>query len=435
MRESLMNDTILKDKFLSFYSVSLVIILMGSVHLNSLLLLYLLIGGTTLLLFNPIYILPVYIISSLSSDYFVAADGIGISRIVGFVIIIGGIIYQYRKNYPFRKKDLMFFSLIFFYAYLSSFISITHSFYTFISLAQFIIIIVLLGQFRDLNLQNLSRILIISAAVTIIALAFTLQDNLISIQTQRLTTGENVNENRFAMMLAQLNAMIFAGIILFNKKRILQLSLIIILILGYFMLILSGSRSATLGISGSIIIILFYFIKHQKVYRSLIMLFFIVIIGFVFIKQIQQLNIPFINRFSVGSVVESRGSQRLDAIQKLTPITLNNSPLFGYGIGGDNGYALAHLYGIGHPPHNFIIDMLIQTGVIGVFLFFSFFKYIGIRLKNSLNNLNILLPVMILLTGFINGIGETIYLEKFFWNGIALGLLYLNNLKRKDTKI
>lgn len=425
-----------KEKFLSYYSILLVIVLLAAVNLNSSVLLYILIGGAALLLFNPVYILPVYIISSLSSDYFVAGEGLGISRIIGFVLILGGFIYQLQNNYPFRKKELFFLLLILSYAFISSVFSLTGSLKAFISLAQNIIIILLVSQFRGINLQHLSRLLIISAVLTILILALTLKENLITIQAQRLTTGENVNENRFAMMLAQLTAITFSGFFIFTRKKLHQTIILSIIILSYFMLVLSGSRSATIGITVAILVIFFYLLKKQT-RKFIIPFILLLIIGYFFINQIQQLDIPFIERFTIENVKESGGTHRLDTWEKLVPVTLENSAWFGYGLGGENSYALAYRNGLSHPAHNFLIDMLIQTGIVGVILFFSFFILLGKKLKNLLKISVIILPVIILLTALFNGIGEVVYLEKLFWNGIALALLYTNNLTNymgPDTK-
>jgi len=183
-------------------------------------------------------------------------------------------------------------------------------------------------------------------------------------------------------------------------------------------------------------VILFYLFKKQP-RKFIIPLILLLVTGYFFINQIQQLDIPFIERFTIENVKESGGTHRLDTWEKLVPVTLENSAWFGYGLGGENSYALAYRNGLSHAAHNFLIDMLIQTGIVGVILFFSFFILLGKKLKNLLKISVIILPVIILLTALFNGIGEVVYLEKLFWNGIALALLYTNNLTNymgPDTK-
>lgn len=424
---SILKNKQLKEVFLFYYSLFLVVLLLATVNLDKPFLLWLLTGASTLLLLNPVYLLPVYIVSSLSSDYFIASDGLGISRLIGFILIAGSIIHLLRNNYPFaQKKVIILLLVILFYTYISSLLSLVGLFKSAISFTQNVIIIILLSQFRNVYLETLSKLLALSAVITILTLAFTLRDNLIHIHAQRLSTGEEVNENMFAMMLAQLTAIAFASFLIFNKRRIVQILILGIILLSFFMLILSGSRSATIGITGAIIVVLLHqFKKHASklIFSSIL----IIVAGFLFINHIQHLNIPFIDRFTIGNVRESGGTHRLESWEKLVPITLNQRPFFGFGFGGENGYALAKQNGFRHPPHNFVIDIFIQTGLIGLMLFFSYFYLIAKKLKKSFRSPYTILPAMLLLTALLNGIGETIYLEKFFWNGIALGWLYLNN--------
>ena len=416
-----------KEKLFSYYSVLLVFILLASIYFSNTILLYILIAATAILIFNPVYILPVYIISSLSSDYFVAGEGLGISRLIGFVIIAGGFIYQARHNYPIRKKESLFLVFILIFAFFSSSFSLTGSLQPFISLTQNVLIIFFISRFRQVNIKSFSKILILSAIITTIFFAITLKDTISSIEMQRLTTGDNLNENRFAMMLAQLIAIITAGFFIYKEKKIYQLTILAVIFVGFFLLILSGSRSATIGIVGAIVVVLLYQFKNNSK-KIIIPLLLLSIASFFFIDQIQDMDNPIINRFTIDSLTESGGTGRLDIWKALIPATFENSMLFGYGLGGANAYALAYKYGLSHAAHNFLIDMFIQTGLVGVFLFFSYFIFVGKKLVSALYNPYIFIPLLILLTGLINGIGETVYLEKFFWNGIALGWLYLNNL-------
>jgi O-antigen ligase len=416
----------LKETFLFYYSLLLVILLLASVNIGNPLLLWCLIGGSVLLINHPTYLLPVYIISSLSTNYFIVEEGVGISRLIGFVLIIGGILYQIKNRYPFNKKHVIIIALLFIYCFVSSIFSLTGLLITFIILTQSMIVILLLSQIRNVNLEVLSKLLCIASVITILILALTLRENLVIIQAERLTTGDDVNQNRFAMIVAQLTAITF-GSFLISNKRINKLLLLAVIVLAFFMLILSGSRSGLIGISGAILFFLFYLFKKHK--KKIIIPFILLLCAVgLFINKIQQLNIPFINRFTIDNVVKSGGTHRLEVWKTLIPVTLENSPLFGYGLGGENSYALAGQYGLTHAAHNFVIDMFIQTGLVGLFLFFYYFFFLAGQLKRIMYNPYSYIPIMILLTALFNGIGETVYLEKLFWNGIALGFLYINNI-------
>lgn len=416
----------LKELILFYYSLLLVVLLMASVNMSNPMILLMLLGGSALLIFNPVYLLPVYLISSLSSDYFVVGEGLGISRLIGFILIAGCVLFQIKHKIPFKKIHVLFIALLLIYTFFSSILSLTGTFTAFIQFSQNILVILLLSQIRNVNLKTLSKLLAVSSVITLLIFAYTLKGNLIMIQAQRLSAGENVNENRFAMIIAQLAAIIFASLLIFNKKRIVQILLFPIILLAYFMLILSGSRSATIGISCAIFVLVLYLFKNQAK-KIIFPVILIVIAGYFLINELQQLSIPFLKRFTIEDVRESGGSHRLEVWKILVPATLGNSPFLGFGLGGLNSYELARRYGLSHAAHNFLIDMFIQTGGIGLLLFFSYFFYIARKLKKSLPNPYLYLPIMILLTALFNGIGETIYLEKLFWNGIALAFLYVNN--------
>ena len=98
------NKYSLKRTFLFCYSILLVVLLLASANNNSSILLYLLIIGSSLLLLNPVYLIPVYFVSSLSSPYFAAGDNIGTGRIIGFILIISGLVYMTRSPHKINKK-------------------------------------------------------------------------------------------------------------------------------------------------------------------------------------------------------------------------------------------------------------------------------------------------------------------------------------------
>jgi O-antigen ligase len=293
---------------------------------------------------------------------------------------------------------------------------------------QYFAIVIIFSSFRNVDLEVMTKLLAFSAFLTIIVLTFTLKENLISIQLQRLSANEEVNANRFAMMLSQLCAILFAFII-FKKNRLIQLLLVATVLVAVYMIILSGSRSALVGILLAISLTSFYLlIKQTKKY--IIPLVLIAILGFIFWEQIQQLDIPIISRFTMEGIKESGGSQDRYTIWKtLIPFALTNNPLFGYGFGAENVIVLAKMHGLDKPAHNFLIDMFLQIGIVGVVLYFSYFVYVFKRLIKYLRQPLIFIPVLILVTAFFNGIGETIFSEKLFWNGIALAWLYMNNIE------
>ena len=421
-----MNMSKRKEKYLSIYSVILVAVLMLSQINESTILLSVLFVGIALLLFNPVFILPVFIISSLGNTLF-AYDGISISRIIGFLLIIACLMAQIRNRIPIKKIGFIFLLIFFIYTLISSAFSITGSFVSFIVFMQSLVVVFLLSQLRNINLYNLSWILIVSSVVAIVFFSFWFKENIIELGIQRLSVSEDSSINRLATMISQLIAILFTGFLIPGKNKLIKIILFSTILIGLILIIFTGTRSALIAIIVSIVIITLYFFKiHTK--KVIIYLPLIILLGYLFINQFQELDIHVLKRFTVEEVQDDGGSGRIGVWKALVPKTFEDGLFFGFGFGAENVYDLAKQYGFRFSAHNLLIDMFIQMGLTGLILFFTYFFILAKKLLKSIDNPYILVPVMILLTGLINGIGETVFLEKFFWNGIALAWLYLNNL-------
>ena len=421
-----MNMSKRKEKYLSIYSVILVVVLMLAQINESTTLLSVLFVGIALLFSNPVFILPVFIISSLGNTFF-AYDGISISRIIGFLLIAACLMAQIRNRIPIKKIGFIFLLIFFIYTLISSAFSITGSFVSFIVFMQSLVVVFLLSQLRNINLYNLSWILIVSSVVAIVFFSFWFKENIIELGIQRLSVSEDSSINRLATMISQLIAILFTGFLIPGKNKLIKIILFSTILIGLILIIFTGTRSALIAIIVSIVIITLYFFKiHTK--KVIIYLPLIILLGYLFINQFQELDIHVLKRFTVEEVQDDGGSGRIGVWKALVPKTFEDGLFFGFGFGAENVYDLAKQYGFRFSAHNLLIDMFIQMGLTGLILFFTYFFILAKKLLKSIDNPYILVPVMILLTGLINGIGETVFLEKFFWNGIALAWLYLNNL-------
>jgi O-antigen ligase len=409
-------------------------VLLLSVNITNSSLIWILLGGCAMLFFKPQYLIPVYLISSLSSNYFVLEDGMGISRIIGFILIISGGFYLIRTRPLIEKKNLKLLCLILLFCLISSLLfSFTNSLHSFLLTLQYFLIVAVFSQFKKVNLNILTKLIVISSFITILVLAFTLKDSILTTGTERLTTSGYVNANRFAMMLAQLSAVLISGVLIFKNitSRVFSSGFIL---LAFFMIILSGSRSAAFAVTLTIAIFILYSLK-KSLFKMLIPLFFITIIVSFFLSKLESVNFTIIDRFSVNGIETSGGSLgRLEIWEKLIPKVLANNPLLGVGFGAENVFYLAEKNGLDNAAHNFIIDMFLQIGIFGVIVYFSYFIFIIKKIKTKLHNTMILLPIVLLLTALLNGVGETIFCEKPFWNAIALAWLYMNNITPKANQ-
>ena len=417
-----------KEKHLSIFSFTLVVILMLAEINESKILLGVLFVGLALLFFKPVYMLPVYIISSLGNS-FLAYDGISISRYIGFLLIAACITYQIQNQNSVNKSGLYFIIAFAIYTYFSSLFSITGSFLSFMIFIQSLLILFLLSQLRKVNLYNLSWILVASSAASIILFSFWFRDLINDLDTQRLSAGQDSSINRFATMISQLLAMMFISFFIGGKNKSTKIFLISIMCMGIFLIILTGTRTALISVILSSLIFLCVFKDYTK--KIVIYLPLILFAIYLLVDQVQDLDFKVIDRFSAEVVENDGGSGRIAVWKALVPETLENGLFFGFGFGAENVYFVAKQHGFGYSAHNFLIDMFTQMGLSGVILFCTYFLFLAKKLFKYAKHPLIILPIMILLTGLMNGIGETIFTEKFFWNGIALSWIYLNNLPRK----
>ena len=242
-------------------SIVLVVLLLVAVQTNQLFVLLILLLACLYFINKPIWLIPVYIISSLSTTYFVASDGLGISRLIGFIIIFAGLIKLVKGKTQVNSNHFLFLIVILVYGLFSSLLSITGSIKPFISLIQNLFVLLLISTFTRVNIKLFSKVLVISSFFAIIALRIELNEVLADTYLSRLTS-EGENENRFAMMLAQLVSILIFGFLVAFKSKTWRFILLIGLIVGFFMLVLSGSRSALIGVLGASLIILFLYFRN-----------------------------------------------------------------------------------------------------------------------------------------------------------------------------
>lgn len=416
--------------FPTFFSLLLVLLLLLIVITKSHLFLVLLLIGAGALMVNPVYLIPVLVISSLSGRYFDIGSGISISRVIGIFFVLGTILF-YNRKLTIKKNHFIIIIVIFFLNLFSSVFSITGTYVAFFQMLPNLAIALICSGMEFKDIRKITILLIISAAFSVIFIALSIKGNLVMIQAQRLTAEQGLNANRFAMMLAQLTAIMMAGFAI-TKQLKLKLILLPLIFISYFMLILSGSRSATIGITfSSLIIFLFLFRKQRKkVFISVVSLF---LAGAFFYHFIVHLNIPFLNRFTLQNVIRSGGTGRFQIWMTLVPYNLIHHFFFGVGFGGGNVYELAYRHGLFHAAHNFFIDLFLEVGIVGFLIYIYYFIKVGKIIRKKLSNPLMLLPLWMFLTAVFNGIGETIFYDKLFWIGIALAWLFANNIQTTEN--
>ncbi|MBC5797036.1 O-antigen ligase family protein [Sphaerospermopsis sp. LEGE 00249] len=249
--------------------------------------------------------------------------------------------------------------------------------------------------------DNKNKILLILYAVSFvytIFLAIALINGTLSLSSNSFQSifyqSSQINENNYGYqntnMYLGINNLSGLYLVLSSKRRILKLVAIMSVILTVFGMLLTGGRSSLVSLLVVFSILLIrYFAKLlyslRRIKKALIILFFIIfLIFFLNIIVIPLLptdltvNLPTIQRLLILSDTESDSSMRLLLFSTAWNLFIENafSVLFGGGINSFSAYmgyydAKQIMY-----PHNIILELLCEYGIIGFIFFFTPVLYI-----------------------------------------------------------
>jgi O-antigen ligase len=356
--------------------------------------------------------------------------GVGFNRIIGFVLIFGVFAKMLTnkkrpiKNWIINLIFISFFTLLSFMLGYDKNISILFviglNILVFISLTNLSI--------SKEELKRIINALFISIfLVTIFFLIMYLYDNLYIFRNSRFSIIEGVNENRFGMMLAQLSAFCFAYIF-YTKKRILRLISFILSMVNIFFVILTGSRSALIGVIVGVLFSIIIFIFRQNLIKKSFFTLILFILGIMLIfYMVAEANPILAKRMSVESVISSQGTRRWPRILNEIKYVYPNHPFLGVGPSSSSETIALSTYMMDPgSSHNIIISSLIQVGLLGFISYYLFFVNIFFKILKEIKTYPIfIIPLTLFLTAVFNGVGEVIYTERLFWNTLSIAALCL----------
>lgn len=436
-------DTINKEKaYMSFYPNLSTILLIYMILINnekSSILSLIAILISLIFIFNPKYILPPLFFVSILGEYFVAFNGIGMSRILVTIFIVGSLIKFMKSNIKFKSIYFILIMAICIFNFISAATSITGTITPAITMALNFIMLFFMVYTKLDDLEafiNTMKNGVVILSVYIFTLGISIYSRAINDNSiSRMVIDEGLNPNEMGIALAQLSAFLFALLLLSkNIKELWFLSLI--LILNLISLFLTGSRSAAIGIVIAIIVVTFIgLFKKEKVTKKLLVFGVTVIILITSYLSISNSELEVFQRFSIENVVESDGTGRTLIWSALIKEVIPENLLFGVGFGGSNVYAAVQPHvPIAHGTHNMILTIITQVGIIGSAIYLLiFYRSSKTLYKGYLKNDFVLIPLTMVLTSFANGIGEDIFSERFLWFAIGFGFMLITNYKSSIT--
>lgn len=417
-----------KEKYISII-VPILIVLFAQTHLFLLLGLAIFLSLTVVK--NPYVLFPTVFLTSLNTNYFAIIEGLSCGLIYSSLFIISLVIKGVAPKSNRSKRLLAWTFVLILFNFFESITSITGSMSYFVIMLENLLIVFLLSNQININVQEVSRSLSITSIISVFLMSLSFfSGQMIESEVGRYTI-EGVNENRMAMTYAQLSIVIFFSFFS-SRNTIYRIISLASFFFALFLLLLSGSRSALFGviIGCFIILICAEFISGNSK-KKILPLIFLGIIMFIGINYLIDLDLPVFERFKLENIIEGKGTHRIERRDFLMTNVFPEHPLLGVGLGGDNEYAISP-----GPCHNIFYDPLIQIGIIGIVLYwFYIFSILWIIPKLVRHKLEIVLPMSLLIACLVNGMGEVIFFEKFFWNAIALCGLYSNSFSKMHISL
>lgn len=392
-------------------------------------------------LIYPTSLIPVLMVTSLSSNFFAAAEGIGSARLFAIALVLGVVVSMLREHRKINSLWLRFFILIIITTLLTVAIN-----GTFNSQALSIIGLNLLIAFAfsnvRLNSKGFKRILFcVLVTFSIISILVLISLSVSGVQALfqgRVSIDSDVNTNRQAMMCAQMGAFLF-GYAVYSPKAKLKVFCYILGFVNFFICLISGSRTGCLALILGVMAAIFIFNRiNKKSLKGIAVAALIAFIGFLIFQYVISENAVLAERYALQGVLKSGGTGRWERIVCELKYIIPNHLLFG--VGPSSIYetiALEPFLARPGSSHNIIISMLTQIGFVGSAVYIAVFFIAIKKIIAALRKYPFaLIPLCMVLTGIFNGIGEVMYCERLLWIVLSLAFLCINSLSpMKDETI
>lgn len=393
--------------------------------------------GAIVVGYNRFYkIVPILFITNLYSNYFLLYGTISLGRIISIVFILGCILRIFQS-----KTMTMNYTIPVYLIIIESMISSMLSDYGYaIDSTTILNWMLLIGAeqlvFDERDLKIIINDLFKYSIVILICITISsiVSPNYVD---GRLSVGYSSNANNFAMMVVQL-CVILIAYLLSERIKVTFLNIVLLLLffsVGFYLILLSGSRTALVALMVAMVSLFFYynFKRQGRLMVKNFVLTIIVIILFIFIFNLVSTGDNYLaKRFTLENVITYGGSGRFKSLKIAFTQVIPQHFLFGVGPSISAEIHALQEYEAGvASSHNILISMMTQVGIVGVILYSILIGRIFITsVKYAKCNKEFIVPVFMLLVAIINGIGEVVYLERFFWCVLLILVIMLNNSNR-----
>lgn len=370
-------------------------------------------------------------------------------RIIGLVTLASYVIHLLMKKYTLKRTNLFIPLIVFVFAHVVGLfraIDIAAALEQVAALIMYFIVYLLVVNLVK-DQKTLGRMfLVISIVASGLALFGIIQylkgETLFSpemgrfdtfdFETQRVirVIGVFRNPNAFAYTYVLVIPLI-VGLILIQKERLYQWALLALLAVCTICLILTFSRSAFLALWASSFLMLAFLKRGQKAmtiisFLGILIMFYVISSDLFHILQFRVTSTPFDISIQERMAVIRGG---------IDTFTVN--PLLGSGTGNASMILGRYAYRFIRGPHNNLIAVLVETGLLGfipfTLIFFNFTKKIlhAMSRTNNQDSYIILVAILASICGyFINGLFHTSIAYGLWWIILGSGIAAADMIER-----
>ena len=404
-------------------------IVLAGAH-SSITTLFLMASSVALMLWQPLWLIPMLFLTSISST-FVVIPGLAGYIYYAYLLLIGSLL-KLRLNTAGKISVAAIITFLYaVWLIVTATYSISGETEQAIKMLIAMIPIFIVPMFTqetNINTKHLFVVAVVFSGYVLLKLLFApvlyvaTVDDAITYQNMlnaQLTISERVNPNTLSQGLLLAYLIIYT--IAVSARKWLLLIFIALPIMPMLMI---GSRTAFVTMVAISVLVLLFDSKLSKKLKTAIILLAILGIPTI-LNQANQIN----DRLDMESIVEDDGSGRFDTWKLLMDNVVPNNPIMGV------GYGRVNLERIGYTvdADNMYVDALSQIGIVGlVLLMLMLIFYLkplwGRQDKNSRIAISLLLFVL------IEGFGETIF-DTFIFVFILLYAVFAReNIDRKSIE-
>lgn len=358
-----------------------------------------------------------------------------------WIAMLAGVLIIRGKSSLLIKPYTVFLGLFIFVAFISSAcgIDFTNSTYFLSTLFKIMLMCIFIYQllYRSITDDNIERLFFHIGIIFFIwiLLVYGISDFISALigNTGRRLGAEVSQEN-----VMGINAALICSILIFYILNQFKIKYILVICMMFLIIAVSGSKKAFLVIPFTIVVSAFYKYGFRRFYKLLILTVILLMATFILFQLpiFSTLN----DRMDVfimqlqGNDADSSTKLRMQMICSGL-VWFTDAPIFGVGI--DNYKILfERAYGAYRYSHNNYIEVLVNTGIIGFFIYYFIYIYLLYKLykRRKHGSLPQILSIILLIQIFLD-VAQVSYLSKITYINLIMAFVYLDKTSKIERQM